>query len=84
MGAAIGLGLIVFGAYATFFWVLLPLLGLDPETARQQRVQEKLGRIATALREYHADYGRLPPPYTVDANGTPMHSWRAAVDSVSR
>ncbi|MGL6195380.1 MAG: DUF1559 domain-containing protein, partial [Thermoguttaceae bacterium] len=25
---------------------------------------------------YHDDYGSLPPAYTVDADGKPLHSWR--------
>ena len=30
-----------------------------------------------ALEEYHKKNGSFPPAYVVDANGNPMHSWRA-------
>ena len=69
--------LIAFGAFAGFFWVLLPALNIDVESGRQREVQDKLKRIATALTQYHADYGSYPPPYTVDGKGKRMHSWRA-------
>ncbi len=29
-----------------------------------------------ALHNYNNTYGGLPPAYTVDANGKPLHSWR--------
>jgi len=29
-----------------------------------------------AIHSYHADFGALPPPYTIDANGRKLHSWR--------
>ena len=69
-----GLGAIGVGG---FLWVLLPLLGLDAETARRQRVAEKLKTLASAMQQYHDDYGRLPPPVVYDSNGKPIQSWRA-------
>lgn len=53
-----------------------------------QRAQERSGRvgcgtqlaqIVTALRQYEVRYGSLPPAYTVDASGQPMHSWRVLI-----
>jgi prepilin-type processing-associated H-X9-DG protein len=35
--------------------------------------------IALALRNYHDEYGSFPPPYTVDEQGTPLHSWRTLI-----
>ena len=32
--------------------------------------------IVLAMLLYHEDHGTLPPAFTVDANGTPLHSWR--------
>jgi hypothetical protein len=76
---ALLLGLAGAGAVALFLWGILPLMGFDAETARHQRIQEKITRIANALRQYHDDYGRLPPPVVYDDQGKPMHSWRAMV-----
>lgn len=35
-----------------------------------------LTRIALALQQYQSDYGCLPPAYTTDEDGRPMHNWR--------
>ena len=32
--------------------------------------------IVLAMLLYHEDHGTLPPAFTIDANGTPLHSWR--------
>jgi type II secretory pathway pseudopilin PulG len=53
-----------------------------PATRRSRvasvRVQCKnnLRQIALALWNYESEYGSLPPAYTVDAEGRPLHSWR--------
>jgi hypothetical protein len=39
----------------------------------------KLKQISMALRSYADDYGGLPPAYTVDAAGRPLHSWRTLI-----
>lgn len=74
---ALLLGLAGTGIVTGFLWVVLPLIGFDAETVNQQIVQEKMVRIASAMRQYHDDYGRLPPPVVYDDAGKPMHSWRA-------
>ncbi len=33
-------------------------------------------QLALALLNYDSEHGHLPPPYTVDENGKPLHSWR--------
>ena len=35
--------------------------------------------LALALRQYEHDYNSLPPAYTTDASGQPLHSWRALI-----
>ena len=41
--------------------------------------QNNLKQIAIALLSYEAKYHALPPAYTVDANGKPLHSWRTLI-----
>ncbi len=36
-------------------------------------------QIAIALRQYESTYECLPPAYTVDKSGNPLHSWRALI-----
>jgi prepilin-type processing-associated H-X9-DG protein len=36
-------------------------------------------QIALAIHNYESDYQSLPPAYTVDENGTPLHSWRTLI-----
>ena len=38
-----------------------------------------LKKVALALRSYESEHGMLPPPYTVDAEGRPLHSWRTLI-----
>ncbi len=35
--------------------------------------------IVTGLHAYHDEYGRFPPPYSRNAEGKKMHSWRVLV-----
>lgn len=45
----------------------------------QSQAINNLERIAAAMNAYAADNGTYPPPMTVDANGTPLHSWRVLI-----
>ena len=38
-----------------------------------------LREIVLALQAYEAAHGSLPPAYTVDAHGNPLHSWRTLI-----
>ncbi len=38
-----------------------------------------LKHIVLALHNYETVYGELPPAYTVDENGKPLHSWRTLI-----
>src|SRR5262245_30030320 len=46
------------------------------ESARRMSCSNNLHNIAIALRNYESVYHCLPPAYTVDAEGKPLHSWR--------
>ncbi len=59
--------------------MLLPNVRSVPEAGRRNSCQLNMKQIALALRNYEAEYGVLPPAYTVDAEGRPLHSWRTLI-----
>jgi hypothetical protein len=62
--------------------LLLPTLRLGSvprESPRRMSCGNNLHNIALALQQYEAAYGTLPPTYTVDAEGQPLHSWRTLI-----
>ena len=56
--------------------LLVPAVRTAPEAARRVACRNHLHQIGIALYKYKEEYGCLPPAYTVDANGRPLHSWR--------
>jgi len=59
--------------------LLLPALRYPRESARHATCGSQLRNIALALQAYESVYHALPPPYTVDAEGKPLHSWRTLI-----
>lgn len=61
--------------------LFLPMIGRSGARPAAQRAQCKnnLKQIGLALHNYAEDQGALPPAYTVDANGKPLHSWRTLI-----
>ena len=53
--------------------------GISREAAKRMTCGNNLKQIALALLLYDQEYGCLPPAYTVDANGQPLHSWRTLI-----
>ena len=56
--------------------LLLPAIQAAREAARRTACINQMKQISFAMLEYEAVNGSLPPAYTQDENGRPMHSWR--------
>lgn len=59
--------------------LFLPMTRTPREAARRSQCRNNLKQIGLALHNYFEDQGALPPAYTVDANGEPLHSWRTLI-----
>jgi type II secretory pathway pseudopilin PulG len=68
--------LVVIGVIAILIGLLLPARRGAGEAARRSICNGNLRQIATALHNYQSEHKTLPPAYTVDADGKPLHSWR--------
>lgn len=66
----------IIGVLVAYF---LQPVGRGREAAWWSQCRNNLKQIGLALHQYADQYGALPPAYTVDAEGRPMHSWRTLI-----
>ena len=71
--------LVVLGIIAVLIALLLPTVRFSTAAGRRSDCSNNLKQIALALRAYEARFHALPPAYTVDADGKPLHSWRTLI-----
>lgn len=71
--------LTVLGILAFLIAFMIPAPRTARGTARRMQCASNLKNIGLALHNYEQTYGALPPAYTVDANGRPLHSWRTLI-----
>jgi prepilin-type processing-associated H-X9-DG protein len=66
------------GKFITTFYqaVMQPAVAGARGAARRMQCSNHIRHITLALHAHHDSFGALPPLYTVDSNGKPLHSWR--------
>jgi type II secretory pathway pseudopilin PulG len=70
---------VVVGVLVILIAMLLPATRSAREPARRSQCSNNLKQIGLAMYNYVSANNALPPAYTVDANGKPLHSWRTLI-----
>jgi hypothetical protein len=80
-GRSLTLGKLLMGVaiIAVVIALLLPAIRTAGPAALRAQCTNNLKQIAIALHNYVQDHKALPPAYTMDANGRPLHSWRTLI-----
>jgi prepilin-type N-terminal cleavage/methylation domain-containing protein/prepilin-type processing-associated H-X9-DG protein len=71
--------LVVLAIIAVLIAMMLPAVRSAGPAARRAQCVNNLKQIALALQNYEQAHKVLPPAYTVDAEGRPLHSWRTLI-----
>jgi hypothetical protein len=71
--------LVVIAIIGMLVVLLLPAVPAAREPARRMQCTNNMKQILIGFYNYHDIYGSLPPAYTVDNNGKPLHSWRVLI-----
>lgn len=72
-------GLAALAVVAVLVALLFPAVRNARPAFYRNHCTSNLRQIALALRAYADAHGALPPAYTVDADGKPLHSWRTLI-----
>ncbi len=74
-------GLIILSLIAVVLIVLFgsPLIRSARPAAERSHCLNNTKQIMLALLHYEKEHGSLPPAYTVDEQGNPLHSWRTLI-----
>lgn len=78
-GSRLGCVLATAAMIAVVGLLLLPVTRAAPEASRRSVCANNIKRIGAAILAYTEEHGALPPAYTVDALGRPLHSWRVLI-----
>jgi hypothetical protein len=68
------------GGLCVLFALVVPAFEPSGEANRRHACTNNLKQIGIALQNYHDVHGCFPAPFSVDANGKPLHSWRVAIE----
>ena len=79
LGVGCGCGVMTLFVVGLLLVLLLPAVQAAREAARRIQCSNNLKQIGIALHNYHDVYQSLPPAYTTDENGDPLHSWRVLI-----
>jgi len=77
VGICVGVALLMFALMVLAF--SLPAIFAARDAASRMQCSTHMRIIGIALHNYHDEHGALPPLYTVDEEGNPLHSWRVLI-----
>lgn len=78
-GIRIGELMVVIAIIGVVVGFFLPVTRTARPAGRRAQCQSNMRNVGLALLAYEHDHGALPPAYTVDATGRPLHSWRTLI-----